>query len=274
MEKEVNTDSGWTQPLGPTDASTYWKKGQIGPKTWDLGHRFLSPWSKYESESHSVVSDSLQSHELYSPWNSPGQNTRVGSLSFLHGIFQTQRLNPGLPYCRWILYQLSHKGSPSILLSPSVLTFNTFFYRALLPYFFSFWLYWDIVDIQHCVHLRCTAYWFDLHHEMYDLHHTYLLTSWIFIGWTDAKAEAPILWPPDGKSWLIGKDPDAGKDWRQEEKGTAEDEMVGWHHWLMDMSLSKLWELEIDRKAWCAAVHEGHKKSDKTEWLNNNITKW
>ena len=54
--------------------------------------------------------------------------------------------------------------------------------------------------------------------------------SWIFIGRTDAEAETPILWPPDAKSWLIGKDPDAGKDWRQEEKGTTEDEMVGWHH--------------------------------------------
>ena len=56
--------------------------------------------------------------------------------------------------------------------------------------------------------------------------------SWIFIGRVDAKAEAPILWPPDEKNLLIGKDPDAGKDWRQEEKGTTEDEMVGWHHGL------------------------------------------
>ena len=56
--------------------------------------------------------------------------------------------------------------------------------------------------------------------------------SWIFIGRTDAEAEVPILWPPDVKSWLIWKDPDAGKDWRREEKGTTEDEMVGWHHWL------------------------------------------
>ena len=55
---------------------------------------------------------------------------------------------------------------------------------------------------------------------------------WIFIERTDAEAEAPILWPPDVKSWLIRKDPDAGKDWRQEEKGTTENEMVGWHHWL------------------------------------------
>ena len=56
--------------------------------------------------------------------------------------------------------------------------------------------------------------------------------SWVFIGGTDAEAETPILWPPDAKSWLIWKDPDAGKDWRQEEKGMTEDEMVGWHHWL------------------------------------------
>ena len=55
---------------------------------------------------------------------------------------------------------------------------------------------------------------------------------WIFIGRTDSEAEAPVLWSPDTKSWLIGKDPDAGKDWRQEEKGTTEDEKVGWHHWL------------------------------------------
>ena len=56
--------------------------------------------------------------------------------------------------------------------------------------------------------------------------------SWIFIGRTDAKAETPMLWPPDVKNWLIGKDPDAGKDWRLEEKGMTEDGMVGWHHWL------------------------------------------
>ena len=55
---------------------------------------------------------------------------------------------------------------------------------------------------------------------------------WIFIGRSDAEAETPILWPPDGKNWLIGIDPDAWKDWRQEEKGMTEDEMVGWHHWL------------------------------------------
>ena len=68
-----------------------------------------------EGESHSVVSDSLLPHGLCSPWDSPGQNTGVGSLSHLQGIFPTQGSNPGLPHCRWILYQLSHKGIPRIL---------------------------------------------------------------------------------------------------------------------------------------------------------------
>ena len=68
-----------------------------------------------ESESRSVMPDSLPPHGLYSPSNSPGQNTEVGSLSLLQGIFPTQGLNPGLPHCRWILYQLSHEGSPRIL---------------------------------------------------------------------------------------------------------------------------------------------------------------
>ena len=56
--------------------------------------------------------------------------------------------------------------------------------------------------------------------------------SWIFIGRSDVKAETLILWPPDAKNWLVGKDPGGGKDWRQEEKGTTEDEMIEWHHWL------------------------------------------
>ena len=72
----------------------------------------MSQGGESESESGSVVSDSLRPRGLYSPWNSPGQNTGVDSLSLLQGIFPTQGSNPGLPRCRRILYQLSHKGSP------------------------------------------------------------------------------------------------------------------------------------------------------------------
>ena len=79
--------------------------------------------------------------------------------------------------------------------------------------------------------------------------------SWVFIGRTDVEVETPILWPPDAKSWLIWKDPNAGKDWGQEEEGMIEDEMVRWHHRLMYMSLSKLQEMVKDREAWCPAVH-------------------
>ena len=79
--------------------------------------------------------------------------------------------------------------------------------------------------------------------------------SLVFIGRTDVEAEALILWPPDVKSWLIGKDPDDGKGRGQEEKGAAEDEMLERHHWLNGMSLSKLQKIVKDREAWCAAVH-------------------
>ena len=90
--------------------------------------------------------------------------------------------------------------------------------------------------------------------------------SWVFIGRTDVEAETPILWPPDAKSWLIGKDPGAGKDWGQEEKGTTEDVMVGWHHQLNGCGFG--WTLGVGDGQGGLACLKGLKESDTTEWLN------
>ena len=96
-----------------------------------------------------------------------------------------------------------------------------------------------------------------------------ILKSWIFIGRTDAEAEAPIRWPPEVKSWLTGKDPDARKDWRQEE-GTAEDEMVGWYHQLNGHEFEQaLGDGEGQGSQACCSPW-GHKKSDMTQEQNNN----
>ena len=92
--------------------------------------------------------------------------------------------------------------------------------------------------------------------------------SWVFIGRNDAKAETPILWPPHAKSWLIGKDPDAGRNWGQEEKETTEDEMAGWHHWLDGHEFE--WSPGVGDGqgglAYCDSW--GRKESDTTERLN------
>ena len=97
----------YRRPFGKCYQNLKW-----APNFWP-GHSTSWNSSYNENESHSVMSDSLRSHGLYSPWNSPGQNTGVGSLSLFQGIFPTQGSNPGLLHCRWILHQLSHKGSPT-----------------------------------------------------------------------------------------------------------------------------------------------------------------
>ena len=92
--------------------------------------------------------------------------------------------------------------------------------------------------------------------------------SWISIGGTDAEAEALILWPPDAKNWLIGKDPDAGKDWRREEKGTTEDEMVGWHHWLNGHEFKQALGNGDGQGGLVCRGSRGCKESATTEQLN------
>ena len=92
--------------------------------------------------------------------------------------------------------------------------------------------------------------------------------SWIFIGRTDAEAETPILWPPDVKNWLIGKDTDARKEWRQEEKGMTEDEMVGWHYQLDGHEFECTLGVGDGQGGLACFSPWGCKESDMTEWLN------
>ena len=92
--------------------------------------------------------------------------------------------------------------------------------------------------------------------------------SWIFIGRIDAEAETPILWPPDVKNWLTGKDPDAGEDWRQEEKGMTEDEMVGWHYWLDELEFEQALGVGDGQGSLACCSAWGLKESD-THWVMN-----
>ena len=92
--------------------------------------------------------------------------------------------------------------------------------------------------------------------------------SWIFIGRTDAEAEAPILWLPDAKKWFTGKDSNAGQDWRQEEKGTTEDEMFGWHHWLDGHEFKQAPGVGDGQGNLACCSPWGRKDSDTTEQLN------
>ena len=93
---------------------------------------------------------------------------------------------------------------------------------------------------------------------------------WIFTGRADAEAEAPIFWPSDAKSQLIGKDPDAGKDWRQEEKGMTEDEMVGWHNWCNGHEFEQTMGDSEGQGSLVGCSPWSHKESDTTEQLNNS----
>ena len=98
--------------------------------------------------------------------------------------------------------------------------------------------------------------------------------SWMFIGRTDAEAETPILWPPDSKNWLIWKDPDAGKDWRWEEKGMTEDEMVRWHHWCNghEFEYTPGVGVGLHQESWHAAVHGVTKcQTQLNDWTELNL---
>ena len=97
--------------------------------------------------------------------------------------------------------------------------------------------------------------------------------SWVFIGRTDVEAETPVLWPPDVKNWLIWKDPNAGKDWQQEEKGMTEDEMAGWHHWFDWHGFGWTPGVGDGQETWRAAVHGVAKSRTRlSDWTELNWT--
>ena len=186
------------------------------------------------------------------------ESTRVGCYSLLQGIFLTQGLNPGLLHCRQILYLLSHRKIWNL-----VLVFPIVMYGCES---------WTIKKTKHwridafelwCWRRLLRGPWTTRKYNqsiLKEISPEYSLEGLML---------KPILWPPDVKNWLIWKDPDAGKDWRQEKKGMTEDEMVGWHHQCEGHEFDQALVIGDGQHA---AVHGGHKESDMTERLNWTAT--
>ena len=184
--------------------------------------------------------------------DSPGKNTGEGCHGLLQGIFPPLGLNPGLIHCRQILYRLRRQGSLRILEWVAYPFFRgTSQSRSwtgvscIAGGFFTSWATREasliVTTIQEGWARKNWCFWTVVLEKMLESPldskeiqpvHSEGDQPWDFFGRNDAKAETPVLWPPHAKSWVIGKDSDAGRHWGQEEKGTTEDEMARWHHWL------------------------------------------
>ena len=193
--------------------------------------------------SNSLQSDGLQTTRLLCPWNFPGKNTGVICYFLLLGHLpesEIESVSPALDHV-W-MWELDHKES----WAPKN------------------WCFWTVV-------LEKTL------ESPLDFKEIKPVNpegnkSWIFIERTDTEADAPILWPPDAKNWLIGKDPDAGKDWRWEEKGTTEDEMVGWHHQYNGHEFEQAPGVADEQGSLACCSPWGCKESETTEqgnWLTD-----
>ena len=207
---------------------------------WELDHKVGCAVLCLVAQSSLTLCDSMDCSPPGSSvhGNSPGKNTGVSCHTLLQGIFPTQGSNPGLPHCRQILYQLSHQRSPRIpewvaypFSSGSSWPRNRTRVSCTAGRFFISWATgkpkegWAPKNCFWTVMLEKT-FKSPLDSKEIKPVNSKGNQSWIFIRRTDAETEAPIIWPPDVMSQLIGKDSDAGKDWGQEEKGVTEDEMV------------------------------------------------
>ena len=137
--------------------------------------------------------------------------------------------------------------------------------NLLWSFFQRFLLLWAMVLLGLGIELRALITW--LSHKLV---HPKGNQRWKFIGGTDAEAEAPVIWPPDGKSRLIRKDPDGGEDWRQEEKGATEDEIIWWHHWLNGHEFKQTLEDGEGQGSLACCSPWGQKELDTTERLNKD----
>ena len=232
------------------------------------------------SDSRSVVSDSLQPHGLYTPWNSPGENAGVGSFSVLQGIFPTQGLNPGLPHCRKILYQLSYKG-PRQCVKKQRRYFANKVHIVKAMVFLVVMCGCESWTIKKAECQRIDAFklccWKRLLKVCWTARSNQSIlreiNPWIFTGRTDAEAEAPVFWSSDVNRWLIGKVPDAGKEWGQKEKRASEDRMAGQHHQCNKHEVGPTpGDCEGQGSLVCCSPWS-HKELDVSEWLNNNSSK-
>ena len=250
-----------------------------------------------ESESHLVVSDSLRPHGLYSPWNSPGQNTGVSSRSLLQELSQPRdwtqvsHITGGF-FTSWATREAQEYWggepvpSPEDLPDPGIKPGSPALQAYSLPaellgkptkdgWALKNWCF-QTVELVKTLESPLDSKEIKLVNPKGN-------QPWIFIGRTDIEDDAPILRPPVAKSWLIGKDPDAGKDWGQEQKGAIEGAMVGWHHRLnghefeQALGYSEGWESLMCSNPRC------HRESAMTEqqqllsWLlfrTNGLEPW
>ena len=208
---------------GRTSHSLHWT-----PKVWNTvgkkidrltyrdGTRVEVGWEHGE-ERNWVHQSSWQTQNKYSLWPFVSAKYRVGNGNpvSLPGISDEQRSLLG--YSPWGHKELDMTEWLSTLTCTGAELIDT-------KWMTKNWCFWTVV-LEKTLESRLDCKVIQPVHPKGD-------QSCVFIGRTDAEAETPVLWSPHGKSWLIGKDPDAGRDWGQEEKGTTEDEMVGWHHWL------------------------------------------